>query len=775
MKRIFKISAYIGAVLILLGITSCQKEKLDTAQYDDTAVKLASFGPNPVMRGAQLRFFGSNLDKITSVEVPGIPVITEIEVVAKGKLSEIRVTVPTEGPEIGFVTLTASTGEKFKTVSQLTYSEPIVFEDFQVESPAYSGDVITITGDYINLVKTVEFEGGAKVEIDQATVSRHSGTVTIPYNALTGKIILSDGGSVENLFYSEKDLVMGDPTVNKNEPATAKAGDSLSFTGKHLDMIESVHVGDVEVDEFEMGMDGSYLSFILPAAAADGDVVFTSFAGKEFTAGTLKTVAPVVTSIAPTTVKAGETLTFTGTNLDLVVSASFDGAPLVECEYNDGVVTVVVPAEAKEGTVNLVAANGAMAPADFTLVKPVISNINPLEIFAGDEITLTGTDFDLVTNVQLAGKDAEFVVSNDGKSIVIKTAVTAVSGKIKLQLANTTEIESDSDITVNYHSKVIVTEINQAQNIGQPVSIKGTNLKLVESIYIGDVKVTDYELRTDEQIVFNMPWNVAGSYPVNFHLYDGDVEQQPNPIEVLLELEITNIFTGVEDLGTWSTQPYFGADGMLEGKAKVGDKIRVQYAPHEGHDDYQIQLWYGHWDSQIVEITSTSVPYTGFYDIAVTADNIGLLTTPQGWGGVILAQGQYAYITKVDLIHEIPQAKAIWTGTHSAGGWAAGMADLAWGGYDWSTVTAGTKLIVNFTVDPAKTYDCQIRFGNGSWSALPGTKNLPGADTDGNIMMADDATTYSFTLTQEMIDEMVNNGGLVICGAWFILTEVALL
>ncbi|MBP5479267.1 MAG: hypothetical protein J6Y15_07905, partial [Bacteroidaceae bacterium] len=116
----------------------------------------------------------------------------------------------------------------------------------------------------------------------------------------------------------------------------------------------------------------------------------------------------------------------------------------------------------------------------------------------------------------------------------------------------------------------------------------------------------------------------------------------------------------------------------------------------------------------------------------------------------------------------------IWEGNHSAGGWANGFQALAWGGFDWSTVKAGKTLIVHFTVDPAKEYGCQIRFGNGNWSALPGTKQLEGADGDGNISMADDAKEYRVTLTQEMIDEMVANGGLVICGAWFILTKVGI-
>ena len=74
------------------------------------------------------------------------------------------------------------------------------------------------------------------------------------------------------------------------------------------------------------------------------------------------------------------------------------------------------------------------------------------------------------------------------------------------------------------------------------------------------------------------------------------------------------------------------------------------------------------------------------------------------------------------------------------------MADLSWGGYDWSTVEAGQKLIVYLTPDMSEGWS-QIRLGNGSWGALPGT-------SDANPLAADD-TRFAVTLTQAMIDEMV--------------------
>ena len=62
--------------------------------------------------------------------------------------------------------------------------------------------------------------------------------------------------------------------------------------------------------------------------------------------------------------------------------------------------------------------------------------------------------------------------------------------------------------------------------------------------------------------------------------------------------------------------------------------------------------------------------------------------------------------------------------------------------------------------------EVQIRLGNGSWAALPGTTD-PYKLTDGE-------TSLEVELTSDMINEMVSNGGLVITGQGYTLTAVIL-
>ena len=79
MKNIFRFSALIA---LLMGLAACSHEELSTDQFSDDTVVFGAFAPNPVVRGAELRIMGSNLDKIVEVQIPGSEPITEIEVIS---------------------------------------------------------------------------------------------------------------------------------------------------------------------------------------------------------------------------------------------------------------------------------------------------------------------------------------------------------------------------------------------------------------------------------------------------------------------------------------------------------------------------------------------------------------------------------------------------------------------------------------------------------------------------------------------------------------------
>lgn len=218
MNKIYKFSAWWMACLVLLSsltFTACDTNDLDTNQYKG-GISLNVFGPSPVLRGGELRFLGCGLNQVASVLIPGCDAITDIQLISA---EEIRVIVPQTALP-GYVTLMLRNGESIVTKTQLTYSEPVSIESFSPES-VRPGDVLTIKGEYLNLMSQVIFAKDVIVS-DEMVVEGEEGTtesvnrflkhtrneiqVRVPEEAQSGKIILSDGAEIPNRLYSEVEL-----------------------------------------------------------------------------------------------------------------------------------------------------------------------------------------------------------------------------------------------------------------------------------------------------------------------------------------------------------------------------------------------------------------------------------------------------------------------------------------------------------------------------------------------------------------------------------------
>ena len=779
MKNIFKLS--ILSIFAAVLAVSCTTEKLDTAQYSDNEVRLVSYGPNPVMRGGALTFIGSNLDKIVEVTVPGVSPITNIEVVSSGAQSEIRVILPAEGPEVGTVTLKSSEGETFTTKTELSYTEPIVLDSFSTAStPAFPGDVLSLKGDYMNLVKSVTFEGGESVAVEN--IDRHNATVVIPATAITGKIILSDEGEIANLIYSEADLQIGDPSVTSVKASAWKPGETATVSGVHLEMIKAVKLaGDVTVEEVAVSEDGKSLTFVIPALAQSGEVNAVSYADKSFKAGEITMVVPTNLVAPSAPVKAGSEIKITGKDLDVVSTVDFTSAAgqSFTVDEKGTSLTVTVPATATEGEITFNMANGDKVTAPYSLVKAAVTAVSPVELMAGEKITVTGTDLDLISAATLGGKDVEFAVNVKGTDLVITTVNTSVSGKIVLTQENGEKIEPSEEIKLSYDSFIIVNEMPSQAHIGELVTLKGENFLMIENIYIGDAKVTSYGTRTDNEISFIMPYNKIGTYPMVFNLLSGDSETCPSQIEVLLEINYITAWEGNLPI-TWGDGGRVIVPASKFEGVTAGTKMRFHYI---FDDDVwcQAQINYGDWSGLVFsEIGSnTLVPacsWSGkgkieaFTEVTLTADILSAIEAKKGdcenvkAAGIII-QGSDVTFTKIEIIQEIPQEKVIWSGSFNCGNWG-GNQDLAWGGFDWSTIQAGQKLIFTLTQDSSQTWwQLSLRHGD-SWGELP-EKVF--------VEMTAGQTRVEVEMTQTNLDDLKAHNGLVITGCNYTLTQIAVL
>ena len=791
MKKILKYSLLAVLGLSLAAVTGCKKTELDTDQFEGFTV--AAVAPNPVMRGGELRIVGGSLENASEVRFAGGITVTDISVVTKGTRSEIRVTVPLEGPEVGKVTVGDKDGRQASTRFDLTFTEPISIDSFSPDV-VLSGDVLTIKGEYLNVVKTVIFSGEVMVNEFEGQ-SRHELSVKVPANALTGPVIVSDvdevndDSTIPNRIYTASDLTIGAPTVDSfGGTATVKAGKAFTVSGKHLDMIQTVNLPNAEEIEFTLNGTNTELSFILPAKAKSGTLILKSFNGDQFEVGRIDAVVAKDLTVASLAedgrFKAGNEVKITGSDLDLVTKVTFGGGVESSFYFSEGALLTQLPAEAKDGAVTVTMESGEQAfSEDIEVVKPVISSWVSSGVAGASRNTVTGSDLDLVTAAKIGTKDQGFIecaftldVDEDGAtSVVVDIPRLAYTAPITLASAAGYEAET-GEVSITYDEALSIAFDAPSFGLGQRIAISGKNLMQIEQVFIKGKKVVDFGLRTDTAMNFAIPEKIGpGVYRLDLVLVDGSELTWPVPFSITAPFTETYYWEGSEDLGSWSNQPYLGGDGALAGHLEVGDQIRIYYTPYA--DWWQFEVFDGHWGGlSFPELGGTNKvtanntdPGANFFAFEVTEANIGALTSSQGWGGILVLQGESVVINGLSVIHfgAAETKNVIWEGSvavdwsGSTAGASGSMDALSWGGYDWSTVAEGTTLALEFerTAD-----EVQIRLGNGSWAALPGTTDP----------YKPEGSDLRVELTAAMIAEMVANGGLVITGQGYTLKEVAL-
>lgn len=671
MKNVNKIKTLLLSCLVLLGLSACDNDDLSTQQYTG-GVSLNVYGPQPVVRGGTLRFLGSNLDQVTQVIIPGVNPITDIDVRQSGIPSEIWVQVPVDGPEEGYVTLVTANGEEITTLTQLTYEEPIVFEGFSPAS-AMPGETITITGDYLNLIHEVIFaEEVAVPEENFISHDRYQIQVVVPDSARTGEIILSDGAEeLPNWIYSEEKLEVGTPTVTSITTDTQfKAGERLSINGTALSLVDYVRFEGAEVpsaalaeddkEPFNVNENGTNLTLTLPAEAASGTVELVLRSGVTVTASQhFEVVVPTDITVTTSRIKVGNALALSGNDLDLVTSLSFpsneEGTTIDGGEFTvaaNSLTLNTVPETAIDGNLSLNMANGMSVAVPYTLVKPTVTSYSANPVNAGETLTLTGTDLDLVTGVSIGGGSTATPIEGSTESnLTITVPMDSQSGPVSLILANGTSVESG---TLNVNEAVFCYIANMPE----------------EDIVVGTI----------------------------------------------CQVEIAN-----------------------------GDRLTE------------------------VQVDGTSVNYI------VNGNNL-LFNVPTTAGSnstvkLISSNGEIEYT--FPFVSGVAEETVIWTGNFDLGNWANGMQDLAWGGYDFSALQAGNTIIVYFTQD-ATASSWQLKLGRGSdWSTLPDFQEYAGGGDATDLTAG--ATSFSYQLGANDVNEILTNNGLIFQGANVTLTQISII
>lgn len=668
MKKISKIIAMLVVALVGLSLTACSDgDDLSTDQYGNE-ISLQSFGPCPVLRGGTLYLYGTNLDQIESVNLPGADPITAYEILQSGYNSKISIQVPAEKCEPGQIVLKTKKGGEITSVSPITYREDIEITKFFVGSEGTMvgnvGDVVTIKGDYLNLMHGVIFAGSDTIkEAEFVGHDRYTIQVKIPAEARTGVITLTDTIKDGTSLETKEELTINTPEATPIKDRNIKAGEILSIKGTSFDQIVSVKFEGATVNAADFKSQSvAEITVAVPAKATDGTFYVVTKSGIEVPVGNIITVVPTQLVATPNPVKNGAELTITGKDMDLITGIAFPNAAASQLNKVETTkVTATVPEDAQEGDITLSLANGKTVTVAYTLVKPTVASCTPAAITAGDKTIIKGTNLDLVASITFPGdveQTVEKFAAQNANAIAVTVPAACAGTGFKLNLKNGTTIEVKDALSIKAATDPAIASITPGEaTAGSTITITGKNFQNIQNLYIGSYKVNRYTSRTNTEIVCQVPANAeVGTYKIVMEDPDGNKIEGPEFKVVPAEKDIATITTNMDNSAikypynfTWDDTGRFRimkAD-LIKLGVKVGSKMLFY---KEAGATGQVQINNANWGG-----IDTVADWNGDQSCIVKVFDAAMMeavnSISDGWSDTaFILQGDLKNVTKIAVL-----------------------------------------------------------------------------------------------------------------------------
>lgn len=453
-----------------------------------------------------------------------------------------------------------------------------------------------------------------------------------------------------------------------------------------------------------------------------------------------------ILAFGPMPVTRGDAMRVTGTQLNKVKEVLFPegnqklspSTNFINAEFtlaNSEEMTVVIPDMCVPGKIRLVTNDNdtIVSASNVSFVEEIkVAGISPTQVHPGDIVTISGEYVWNIGEVTFAaGKKvpAEEFVLNTRNEIQVRVPMDAQTGAVTYNDGSegAEEIVITDNLLVD--AAVATSVSNATPEFNEQITIYGENLDLITSVDFPSVAGVEYTVASDgKSITVVVPANT-----VNGNIVLTSASGLTTSVEITVPLITYTSVTPAEDVRE-------GDEITITGT--LLDRVTKLVLPGD------ITLEQGSFSQSATEIK---------------------FTVPEGMGdgAVTLVQHENYSVTtdKIAMHHEGTEIP-IWQGSVHVGNWDGSMAALSWGGYDWSQVKAGQVLSIYLTPDMTEGWS-QLRVGNGSWAALPGTSDPYSFDNA-------DEQIVRITLTDAMLSELVNNGGLVLCGAWWTCTKVTL-
>lgn len=646
MNKTYKFPALWMMCLMLfscLTFTACDNgDDEDTNQYKG-GISLNVFGPSPVSRGGVLRFLGSGMDKVTAVVIPGCDDITDIEVVSD---TEIRVTVP-QTAQPGLVVLKTPKGD-ITTKTELTFTEPIALEAF-APAEVKPGSELTITGEYLNLIKEVIFADEVTVPADEfVSQSRQEIKVIVPDSAQTGKFILSDGAEIPNWIYSEGELEVTLPSVEAPlDLVDKKPGDVIRVSGKNFDLVKKVQMPNGDEVEFTMtaSSEGDELTFTLPDNVSDGEVTVLPASDVKVVVATVVVATPSnVVAVPAVNLRGGDMITLKGTNMDLVTDVTFPGVEeAVGLEsQNSTEIKVLMPAAAISGDLQLNTNSGKATAVSIATAKPENISYSAATVPAGEALTVKGVNMDVVSAVVFSGNVEVTVSDATATAISLTVPTTAETGALLLKMANGESVEAPS-LTIEKPVCAYLPALPDKLVRGRIVELEIVNADKLTNVLLNEAAVQYINDAAKGVLMLNVPAELNGTYSLKLISSNGEIAY-----DVLVVANEETVWAGPLDI-SWGDGGRVLVPAVSFAKVTAGTVMKV-YFDQKDQTWAQAQFNYGDWSGIAFSLFDTTMVPTEIYGWSFESRVMELTLTQEILDNIQAKQGDCEDQTNVGII-----------------------------------------------------------------------------------------------------------------------------
>jgi hypothetical protein len=301
-------------------------------------------------------------------------------------------------------------------------------------------------------------------------------------------------------------------------PTGAMPGDTLRFFGTRLDQVSEIQftgTGASVASSAFISQKPDLILLKVPLQTEQGFVTLKTSGGDivSKTRFNLK-VLPVITTMTMQA-RPGENLTISGQYLNWVSSVTFANSKQVDTFVSRTIsqLVVKVPMDAQSGP--LVLSYGGTMPEKLQtkdtlkVALPQATAMSPNPAKHADNITITGTNLDLVMKLTFAGVPTAVTsfVSKSATQLVVKVPAGAQKGRLIFEAASGVQTTTTADLDILI--PVLTAMTPNPVDPGGRLTLAGTNLDLVSSVIFSNAPaVTSFISQSASQIVVMVPMGV---------------------------------------------------------------------------------------------------------------------------------------------------------------------------------------------------------------------------------------------------------------------------